>query len=87
MCSLLNESELNAFVITCNGEPFNAATLQEVMESFDCDDQGRMTLVGFEEMFHLQSTSEPEATAKDMEKLGYRLTKDSIAPAAAAPKE
>jgi hypothetical protein len=67
-----------------NGAPFSDATLQEAMESFDCDDQGRMTLAGFEEMYHLQTTSEPEATVKDLSVLGYAVRGGKIIGAAGA---
>jgi hypothetical protein len=47
--------------------------VEEIQVSFDCNDKQELTQKGLFEMYFLQSTTEPEETWKDMDKLGYTL--------------
>lgn len=71
---LLNEKELQQFVMATNGQKLDERSLQEIRENFHVDDQNRLTKRGFLEMYQLQTLSEPEETWKDLQKHGYDLT-------------
>uniref|UniRef100_A0A6B2LKI2 EF-hand domain-containing protein n=1 Tax=Arcella intermedia TaxID=1963864 RepID=A0A6B2LKI2_9EUKA len=68
---LLNEEELKAFSVCCNGEPFDEDTLLEMRENFVVSEDGSLTLEGFVQMYLLQTSSESTETWKDLKKLGY----------------
>jgi hypothetical protein len=52
---VLDDNELQAFARTCNGgREFNHVELEEIRDCLDCDDNGRLLLEGFKQMFHLQ---------------------------------
>ncbi|KAJ1657089.1 hypothetical protein IWQ61_003454 [Dispira simplex] len=69
----LNQKELQAFAEFCNGKPFTKGELDEIFEYFDTTDDGTaLTLSGFYQMYHLQTTSGDEhETWKDLHKHGY----------------
>eukprot|EP01117_Protostelium_nocturnum_P012709 TRINITY_DN468_c0_g1_i1.p1 TRINITY_DN468_c0_g1~~TRINITY_DN468_c0_g1_i1.p1 ORF type:complete len:119 (-),score=31.89 TRINITY_DN468_c0_g1_i1:81-437(-) len=68
---VLNEKELDDFAIACNGEPFDANSKAELRNAFDTDEKEQLTLKGFFEMYHTQSSAEPSESWKDLNKLGY----------------
>lgn len=56
--SALSEPELQAFARACNdGTALDADELDQVKEYFDTDGSGRLTLKGFHEMYHMQTSS------------------------------
>ncbi|KAJ1991790.1 hypothetical protein H4R33_001247 [Dimargaris cristalligena] len=69
----LNKSELQAFAVFCNGEPFSDEDVSEILESFTTTDDGlALTLPGFIQLYHLQTASgDDEETWKDLKKHGY----------------
>eukprot|EP01119_Soliformovum_irregulare_P009332 TRINITY_DN22576_c0_g1_i1.p2 TRINITY_DN22576_c0_g1~~TRINITY_DN22576_c0_g1_i1.p2 ORF type:complete len:116 (-),score=35.16 TRINITY_DN22576_c0_g1_i1:148-495(-) len=67
----LNEKELDAFAIACNGEKFTAETKKEIIESFDVNSKDELSKKGFIELFHLQTQGDKNETWRDIQKLGY----------------
>ncbi|KAI9199531.1 uncharacterized protein BJ171DRAFT_517844 [Polychytrium aggregatum] len=67
----LNLQELNAFATATNGKPFDQESIDEIQEYFNCTDDGALTLIGFFEMYQMQTLSEPEETWKDLKRHGY----------------
>jgi len=54
----LSESELQAFARACNdGTALDADELDQIRQYFDTDSSGRLTLKGFHEMYHMQTSS------------------------------
>lgn len=66
-----DEEELDDFARTCNGKPFDKNSKEEIKENFEVSEEGWLTLKGFIEMYHLQTSAEESETWKDLEKLGY----------------
>ena len=55
---MLNEAELQAFARACNaGTELDMDELEQIQQYFDTDDSGALTLKGFHEMYHTQTTS------------------------------
>jgi len=67
----LNDKELDAFAVGCNGKPFSASDKTDIAEAFDVNDKGYLTERGFLEMYFMQTTSEPSETMKDILAHGY----------------
>jgi len=67
----LNDEELDDFSRICNGEPFEEDSKQEIKSFFDVDEDSNLTLQGFLDMYHSQTSSEPQETWKDLKKMGY----------------
>ncbi|CAO3640234.1 unnamed protein product [Cunninghamella blakesleeana] len=66
-----NTEDLQSFAEATNGRPFDQASLDEIAESFDVDDNNNLTFRGFYEMYHIQTLSDPEETLNDFKKHGY----------------
>ncbi|POM79860.1 Hypothetical protein PHPALM_2373, partial [Phytophthora palmivora] len=56
----------------CNdGKPFSDDEIKEIQTYFQCDENKGLTLKGFKDMYHTQSSAEPMETWRDMKKLGF----------------
>jgi hypothetical protein len=64
-------SDTQSFARTTNGKEFSTEELMEIKENLTHDSEGRLTLQGFLDFYHLQTTSHPDETWKDLKKLGY----------------
>jgi hypothetical protein len=54
--SALSVAELQAFARAVNqGREFEEDELEQITEYFKCDDEGRLTPQGFEQMYHMQT--------------------------------
>ncbi|GLE04566.1 hypothetical protein PINS_up013521 [Pythium insidiosum] len=68
----LTLDKLKEFSKICNdGKPFSDKEIQEIQTYFQCDENKGLTLKGFKDMYHTQSSAEPMETWRDMKKLGY----------------
>ncbi|KND00007.1 uncharacterized protein SPPG_04354 [Spizellomyces punctatus DAOM BR117] len=67
----LSRAEIDAFAIAANGEKFDEATIEELSDSFDTTADGKLTLEGFLDMYHLQTLSDEDETWKDLKTFGY----------------
>jgi len=65
------ENDLQSFALATNGRKFTKDELNEVRMNLEHDDKGRLTCQGFMCFYHLQTTSHPDETWKDLKKLGY----------------
>lgn len=71
----LTLDKLRSFSKICNnGKPFQDAEIKEIQTYFQCDEKKGLTLKGFKDMYHTQSSAEPMETWRDMKKLGYVLS-------------
>ncbi|KUF98994.1 Equilibrative Nucleoside Transporter (ENT) Family [Phytophthora nicotianae] len=50
---------------------FSDEEIKEIQTYFQCDENKGLTLKGFKDMYHTQSSAEPMETWRDMKKLGY----------------
>lgn len=67
----LSLEKLKEFSRICNdGTPFSDNEIKEIQTYFQCDENKGLTLKGFKDMYHTQSSAEPMETWKDMKKLG-----------------
>jgi hypothetical protein len=67
----LTLDKLKEFSKICNdGKPFSDAEIKEIQTYFQCDENKGLTLKGFKDMYHTQSSAEPMETWRDMKKLG-----------------
>lgn len=80
--AVLDETELAAYFQFTNGKEdgdgFDAEMQQEIRDNFDVDNQGRLTVNGFLEMYQLQTLSDPEETLNDLKKHGFDENFDPI---------
>jgi len=74
----LSESELKTFSREANpdGREFTSDELEEMKECFDWNEKGPggvagLTLRGWQQMYIVQTTAEPEETWRDLMQLGY----------------
>lgn len=68
----LSLDKLKEFSKICNdGTAFSDSEIKEIQTYFQCDENKGLTLKGFKDMYHTQSSAEPMETWKDMNKLGY----------------
>ncbi|KAI8820679.1 uncharacterized protein EV422DRAFT_567574 [Fimicolochytrium jonesii] len=67
----LSPAEVDDFAVATNGEKFSEDTHSELTTYFECTDDGKLTLEGFMDMYHLQTLSDEAETWKDLRKLGY----------------
>lgn len=68
----LTLDKLKEFSKICNdGKPFSDEEIKEIQTYFQCDENKGLTLKGFKDMYHTQSSAEPMETWRDMKKLGY----------------
>ncbi|RLN70132.1 hypothetical protein BBJ28_00013817 [Nothophytophthora sp. Chile5] len=67
----LTLEKLKDFSKICNdGKPFSDEEIKEIQTYFQCDENKGLTLKGFKDMYHTQSSAEPMETWRDMKKLG-----------------
>lgn len=73
--------ETQKFALATNGIKFTQEELTEIKDNLHHDDKGNWTLRGFLDFYHLQTSSHPDETWKDIMKLGYddQLVKTGIA--------
>jgi len=67
----LNDKELDDFAVICNGSPFDTNSKKEIQVHFNVNEHGHLTLEGFLEMYHTQTSAEPEETWRDLQAQGY----------------
>ncbi|KIO20391.1 hypothetical protein M407DRAFT_245828 [Tulasnella calospora MUT 4182] len=67
----LTDSGLDRYATETNGQPFTTETKDELKEMIDCDDQGRLTLEGFFQIYQLQTENDEEETWKDLSTHGF----------------
>ncbi|KAL1921898.1 uncharacterized protein VTP21DRAFT_10540 [Calcarisporiella thermophila] len=67
----LNKQELDAFATDTNGCSFDQDTLDEINDFLDVTEEGHLTLQGFLQMYHLQTSNDPMETWKDLKTHGY----------------
>lgn len=70
--------DIQAFARATNGQEFSTEELLEIKENLTHDDQGRLTCTGFCDFYHLQTTSHPDETWKDLKRLSD--TRDTQGP-------
>lgn len=67
----LSLDKLREFSKICNnGKPFTDEDIKEIQSYFQCDENRGLTLKGFKDMYHTQSSAEPLETWRDLKKLG-----------------
>ncbi|CAO3667990.1 unnamed protein product [Rhizopus stolonifer] len=66
-----NLREIRNFATATNGRPFEDSVIEEIIESFEVDEENRLLYSGFYQMYYMQTLSEPEETLKDFKKHGY----------------
>ncbi|CEI90837.1 hypothetical protein G6F70_002326 [Rhizopus microsporus] len=66
-----NLKEIQDFATATNGRPFEDSVIDEIIESFEVDDNNNLLFSGFYQMYYMQTVSEPEETLKDFQKHGY----------------
>jgi len=69
--SYLTDRGLDRYATETNGQPFSTETKQELKEMLDVDDQGRLTLEGFYQIYQLQTENDDEETWKDLSTHGF----------------
>ncbi|KAK4048728.1 hypothetical protein OIO90_005721 [Microbotryomycetes sp. JL221] len=86
----LTRTQLNAFAEETNGSPMDDDTFKEIVEYFDCvlvdenDAQApALTLMGFTQLYELQTGADEQETRKDLAKWGYNDDLQHVGPSAA----
>ena len=64
-------ADTQRFAVATNGKPFGTEELVEIADNLEHNKEGQLTLQGFLDFYHLQTTSHPDETWKDLKKLGY----------------
>ena len=68
----LNESELESFAVSSGtGEKIDGDERKQLGVLFEVDKAGNITKKGFEQMYLMQVSHQPEDVWRDLEKLGY----------------
>uniref|UniRef100_A0AAV1V2F2 MYND-type domain-containing protein n=1 Tax=Peronospora matthiolae TaxID=2874970 RepID=A0AAV1V2F2_9STRA len=68
----LTLDKLRDFSRMCNGgRAFSDEEIKEIQTYFECDENQGLTLKGFKDMYHTQSSAEPLETWRDLKKLGF----------------
>ncbi|EMD38421.1 hypothetical protein CERSUDRAFT_113578 [Gelatoporia subvermispora B] len=67
----LTTDGLDAWAKDTNGQPFDDATKEELLEFMDVTDDGGLTLKGFMQIYQLQTENDEEETWKDLSKHGF----------------
>ncbi|RCI07322.1 hypothetical protein CU098_013857 [Rhizopus stolonifer] len=60
--------EIQDFATATNGRPFEDSVIEEIIESFEVDEENKLLYSGFYQMYYMQTLSEPEETLKDFKK-------------------
>ncbi|KAI9252136.1 hypothetical protein BY458DRAFT_582565 [Sporodiniella umbellata] len=63
-----NLKEIQDFATATNGRAFEDSVIEEIVESFEVDEENRLLYSGFYQMYYMQTLSEPEETLKDFKK-------------------
>ncbi|KAI8881932.1 hypothetical protein K501DRAFT_252387 [Backusella circina FSU 941] len=66
-----NLKEIQDFATATNGRPFEDSVIEEIVDSFEVDEQNNLLFRGFYQLYHMQTLSEPEETMNDLKKHGY----------------
>ncbi|KAG2230198.1 hypothetical protein BDF21DRAFT_413266 [Thamnidium elegans] len=66
-----NLKEIQDFATATNGRPFEDSVIEEIVESFEVDEEKSLLFAGFYQMYYMQTVSEPEETLNDFKKHGY----------------
>lgn len=64
-------ADTQRFAMATNGREFGTEELIEIADNLEHNSKGQLTLQGFLDFYHLQTTSHPDETWKDLKKLGY----------------
>nr|CCA14172.1 conserved hypothetical protein [Albugo laibachii Nc14] len=68
----ITAENLKKFSLDCNeGEAFSDHEIKDIQTYFQCDEKKQLTLKGFKDMYHTQSSAESLETWRDMRNLGY----------------
>ena len=69
---VLNREELQNFAVAANaGSDLEDDEVEQLQQFFECNDKGHLTMKGFFQMYHMQTSSRSSDTWKDMQRLGY----------------
>lgn len=69
---IMLEEDLLKYSQACNnGTEFSADEMEQIQTYFEWDNEMGLTLSGFMDMYHTQTSAEPLETWKDLEALGY----------------
>ena len=75
----LSQAELEAFAVASKtGEGINEDEIKQLGTFFDTDPKGNLTRKGFEQMYLMQSNSQPDDTWRDLKALGYSKALDLL---------
>ena len=68
---VLNREELQNFAVAANaGSDLEDDEVEQLQQFFECNDKGHLTMKGFFQMYHMQTSSRSSDTWKDMQRLG-----------------
>ncbi|KAG8906276.1 hypothetical protein FRB99_007213 [Tulasnella sp. 403] len=67
----LTTEGLDRYATETNGQPFGDDTKQELRDMLDVDEQGRLTLEGFFQIYQLQTENDEEETWRDLSTHGF----------------
>ncbi|OCH95015.1 hypothetical protein OBBRIDRAFT_746532 [Obba rivulosa] len=67
----LDAEGLDAWARDTNGQPFDDATKEELLEFMDVTDDGGLTFKGFVQIYQLQTENDEEETWSDLSKHGF----------------
>ncbi|KAM0792154.1 hypothetical protein ACM66B_004852 [Microbotryomycetes sp. NB124-2] len=83
----LTRTQLNAFAQETNGSPMDDDTFKEICEYFDCvfvgeqdNKEPALTLMGFTQLYELQTGAEEYETRKDLATWGYNDDLEYVGP-------
>ena len=80
----LNEAELECFAVSSGtGEKIDGDERKQLGVLFDVDKSGNITKKGFEQMYLMQTSHQPEDVWRDLQKLGYSKSLELKDPAKA----
>eukprot|EP01095_Lingulamoeba_sp_RSL-Kostka_P003900 TRINITY_DN1501_c0_g1_i1.p1 TRINITY_DN1501_c0_g1~~TRINITY_DN1501_c0_g1_i1.p1 ORF type:complete len:132 (+),score=48.89 TRINITY_DN1501_c0_g1_i1:117-512(+) len=73
-----NINELQSYALFCNnGEEFSQDEVDQI-SMLDTNDNGELTELGFLQMYHLQTSAEPNETISDLKIHGYKIIDNKI---------
>jgi len=69
----LCRDELQNFAVAANaGEDLQDDEVEQLQQFFETDGKGNLTLKGFLQMYHMQTTARSSDTWRDLQRLGYQ---------------